>query len=133
MKKLLFLSIFISLASCKNDDDFHKSPPAIIGEWNMISFTYPNDEPTNITKGDIVWIIGTSNITMINESPYSFASPRGTYPYAWVNNYEDIKIELKNETVYVKVTTNTTSLHLTQTSEPGQPEVNEPVVIKFEK
>lgn len=129
----MFLSIFISLASCKNDDNISENNNSILGNWKMVKYIVYNKEPPIITKGDIVWIFDNDSIKMINESPYSFASPKGTFLYTWVNNHEDIKVDLGYNMVYFKVNANNKSLHLTLTSGPEKPPVNNPIVIEFEK
>lgn len=130
MKKLILLFTFISLLSCTSEENFKRAD--ILGEWKMTAYLGFVPELPQIEKGSVVWKIDPTNISMINNSEHAYVSQEGTFGYNWINE-ETIFIHYSQFTAYYKVNLLDGKLRLTQTVEPGTPEISDQPIIEFEK
>jgi len=130
MKKLILLFAFISLISCTSEENFKRAD--ISGEWKMTAYLGFVPELPQIEKGSVVWNIDATNISMTNNSEYAYVSQEGTFGYLWLNA-ETILVNYPEFPGYYKVDLSDNKLRLTQTVEPGTPEISDPHILQFEK
>ena len=130
MKKLILLFVFISLFSCTSEENFKRAD--ISGEWKMTAYLGFVPELPQIEKGSVVWNIHATNISMTNNSEYAYVSQEGTFSYLWLNA-ETILVNYPEFPGYYKVDLSDNKLRLTQTVEPGTPEISDPHILQFEK
>ncbi|WKW46375.1 hypothetical protein P3875_11460 [Myroides sp. JBRI-B21084] len=130
MKSLFLASAICVLSACSSDDKFEK--PAILGEWQMTAFLAFIPELPEIEKGSVVWKVNTNTIEMTNNSSHAFVSNVGTFNYQWVTS-KIIKVNYTQTYIYYKVELKEGALFLTQTVEPGNVEISDPIILKFER
>lgn len=130
MKKLILFFAFISLFSCTSEENFKRAE--ISGEWKMTAYLGFVPELPQIEKGSVVWNIDATNISMTNNSEYAYVSQEGTFGYLWLNA-ETILVNYPEFPGYYKVDLSDNKLRLTQTVEPGTPEISDPHILQFEK
>ena len=130
MKKLILFFAFISLVSCTSEENFKRAD--ISGEWKMTAYLGFVPELPQIEKGSVVWNIDATNISMTNNSEYAYVSQEGTFGYLWLNA-ETILVNYPEFPGYYKVDLSDNKLRLTQTVEPGTPEISDPHILQFEK
>lgn len=130
MKKLILFFAFISLFSCTSEENFKRAE--ISGEWKMTAYLGFVPELPQIEKGSVVWNIDATNISMTNNSEHPYVSQEGTFGYLWLNA-ETILVNYPEFPGYYKVDLSDNKLRLTQTVEPGTPEISDPHILQFEK
>ncbi len=130
MKKLILLFAFISLFSCTSEENFKRAE--ISGEWKMVKYLAYVEELPTITKGDVIWNIDATNISMTNNSEHAYVSQEGTFSYLWLNA-ETILVNYPEFPGYYKVNLSDGKLRLTVVSKPGDPDIADAPILEFEK
>ena len=130
MKKLILLFAFISLFSCTSEENFKRAE--ISGEWKMVKYLAYVEELPTITKGDVIWNIDATNISMTNKSEHAYVSQEGTFGYLWLNA-KTILVNYPEFPGYYKVNVSDGKLRLTAVSKPGDPDIADAPILEFEK
>jgi len=130
MKKLILLFAFISLFSCTSEENFKRAD--ISGEWKMVKYLAYVEELPSITKGDVIWNIDATNISMTNKSEHAYVSQEGNFSYLWLNA-ETILVNYPEFPGYYKVNLSDGKLRLTAVSKPGDPDIADAPILEFEK
>jgi len=130
MKKLILFFAFISLSSCTSEENFKRAE--ISGEWKMTAYLGFVPELPQIEKGSVVWNIDAKNISMTNNSEYTYVSQEGTFSYLWLNA-ETILVNYPEFPGYYKVNLSEGKFRLTETHGPGETESTDPSTLEFEK